>query len=869
VTPSEYARLKGLFFASLDRPAGERDAFVEGSCAGDAELRGRLLALLDASHEGDGFLEERPELPAEEEEGLAAGARLGPWEIMREIGHGGMGTVYEARRAEGDFLRRTAVKVVRPEIATAFFLRRFRTERRILAGLDHPNIARLLDAGATPDGLPYVVLEFVEGEPLLTHCASRGLGLIDRLHLFRQICAAVEHAHRNLVVHRDLKPGNILVTAEGIPKLLDFGIAKLMEPETGPGPEGTATLLHLMTPDYASPEQVGNGRITTATDVYSLGVVLYELLTGQRPYRFETSDSREIARIISEQDPTKPSVRVTQAEQESSGPRDEPYSAGASAGLRSAGLAPRRAYRALRGDLDNIVMMAMRKEPERRYASVRQLSNDILRHLEGRPVVARRDTVGYRSGKFIRRHRAAVAAAALVVAALGAGFVVTVHEKRLADVQRVRAERRFNDVRKLAGSFLFEFHDAIRDLPGSTPARALVVKRGLEYLDSLVRESGGDPGLRRELAAAYQKVGDVQGDRSSANLGDTKGALRSFRKALAMREALAAQAPGNAELAGELAVTLDSVGDILSETGDRAGAFDAIRRALKVREAIVAADPKGVASRRALATSYHKIAGGFAERGEFREALPVWRKEIELFEALWRENPTDKRAQRNVALSYKYTGSTLEALGDTAGALDLYRKAVSLDEARSAADPTNAQARIDLSYSYGALSVCLGGTGDYDGALTTYRKAFAIRRALADADPKNVNAQMTVARAYLRIGEIFQMKADPVSALESYGKALAIEETLSKSDASNEVARERVAVALNHRASAEASIAAASRTPLVLRADHWREARSIYRKSLEIWQDLSRRGVLRASSAGEPDRVAQQIALCDEALKKP
>jgi non-specific serine/threonine protein kinase/serine/threonine-protein kinase len=851
----DYGRLKELFFAALERPAAERGPFLEAVCAGDADLHARLSGLLEAAREGDGFLEVPPELPADPSDGLAAGARLGPWEIVREIGRGGMGAVYEARRAEGDFTRRTAVKVVRPEIATPFFVERFRKERRILAGLDHPHIARLIDAGAASDGLPYVVLEYVEGEPLLDHCAARGLGVVERLRLFRQICAAVDYAHRNLVVHRDLKPSNILVTAEGVPKLLDFGIAKLLEPETGSGPQATMTQLHLLTPEYASPEQFGGGRITTATDVYSLGVVLYELLTGRRPFYFGTSDPREIARLVGELQPPKPSVRVTRPEPEPASVKPPPGT-------------PGKLARRLRGDLDTIVMTAMRKEPDRRYASVGALSEDVLRHLEGRPILARKDTLGYRSSRFVRRHRAGVAAGFLVAAALAAGFVMTLHQKRVAEFERARAERRFNDVRKLAGSFLFEFHDAIQNLPGSTPARSLVVKRALQYLDSLSAESASDPGLRRELASAYQKVGEVQGEAGSANLGDTRGALRSFRKALAMREALARESPGNAELAQELGATLDSLGSTLTQTGNTAAAFDTYRRALEVREKIVAADPHGVVPRRALATSYHHIAEGLVDRGEYRQALSVWRKESELFENLWKENPADKRAQRNVALGYKYLGGTLERLGNHAEALELYTRAVALDEARSAADPTGAQARIDLSFSYGARAICLLNLKDVEGALTTYRKAFAIREALAEADPKNANAQGALARAYLRIGEILEKKPDPAAALASYRKALAIEEIRSKSDPSNEVARVAVAVALSHQARAETLLAAARTTPIASRASHWREARATYRKSLELWVDMRSRGVLSGTNSGEPARVAQQIALCDEALRK-
>jgi len=850
----DYGRLKELFFAALELPAVERGPFLEAACGGDADLHARLSGLLEAAREGDGFLEVPPGLPPDPSVGLAAGVRLGPWEIVREIGRGGMGAVYEARRAEGDFTRRTAVKVVRPEIATPFFVERFRKERRILAGLDHPHIARLIDAGAASDGLPYVVLEYVEGEPLLDHCAARGLGVAERLRLFRQVCEAVDYAHRSLVVHRDLKPSNILVTADGVPKLLDFGIAKLLEPETGSGPQATMTQLHLLTPEYASPEQFGGGRITTATDVYSLGVVLYELLTGRRPFHFGTSDSREIARLVGELQPAKPSVRVTRPEPEPS--------------VRVPPGTPEKLARRLRGDLDTIVMTAMRKEPERRYASVGALSEDVLRHLEGRPILARKDTLGYRSSRFVRRHRAGVAAGLVVAAALGAGFVMTLHQKRVAEFEKARAERRFNDVRKLAGSFLFELHDAIQNLPGSTPARSLIVKRALEYLDSLSAESASDSGLRRELAAAYQKVGEVQGESGAANLGDTRGASRSFRKALAMREALFRASPRNAELAQELGVTLDSLGDSLVQTGNIEGALDTYRRALEVREKMVAADPHGVVPRRALATSYHKIASNLVDRGEYRQALSVWRKESALFETLWKENPADKRAQRNAALGYKYLGGTLEQLGDRAEALDLYTRAVALDEARSAADPTNAQARIDLSFSYGARAICLLNLQDVEGALTTYRKALAIREALAEADPKNANARGALARAHLRIGEILEEKPDPAAALASYRKALAIDETLSKSDPSNEVARVAVAVALSHEARAETLLAAAPNTPPASRAGHWRDARSTYRRSLDLWVDMRTRGVLKGANSGEPARVAEQIALCDEALRK-
>ena len=873
MTPQDWRRIKDILNGAMERTAEQRAAYLASACGGDTDLRRNVDALIASAEETwDGFgpsLVVPTDGPTRALPQTKVGQRIGAYEISAEIGRGGMGTVYAARRADDQFRKRVAIKIVRRGTDTDSVLRRFRNERQILAALDHPNIARLLDGGVTADGLPYLVMEYVEGQQLLEYCDRHKLATGDRLKLFRSVCSAVQFAHQNLVVHRDLKPSNILITAEGVPKLLDFGIAKLLNPELGSQTmEYTESAMRLMTPDYASPEQVRGEPITTSSDVYSLGVVLYELLTGHRPYRVKNAQPQEIARVVGEQVPDKPSTAVTRVEEVPG-----PGGAGSvSVTPQSVSITrdsePEKLRRRLLGDLDTIVFMAMRKEPQRRYASVEQLSEDVLRHLEGRPVMARQDTFGYRAGKFIRRHRAAVAAAGLVILALVAGLVMTLREKREAEVQRARAERRFNDVRKLAGSFLFEFHDAIRNLPGSTPARELVVKRALEYLNDLSKESSSDPTLRRDLAAAYQKVGDVQGSRSAANLGDTPGAMKSYRKALELREALAAQDPGNVEVQGELAVTLDSVGDMLSQTGDKAGANDAYGRALKIREALVASDPKSVSARRSLGASYHRLASFLADRQEYREALPFWRKEVDLYEALWRENPNDSRAQRNVALSYKYTGGTLESLGDKAAALELYRKAVALDEARSAANPTDAEARIDLSFSYGALSVCLSNMGDLDGALETYRKALAIRQALADADPKNVNAQSALVRAHWRIGHFLDKKGDAASALASFRKALAIQEGLSRVDPSNEAVREGLAGALGRVADAEAALGASAKTPAASRPGHWKEARSFYQRSLDIWQDLSRRGLLRGGNVGEPDRVAAQLTRCNEALKQ-
>jgi serine/threonine-protein kinase len=418
-----WAHVKKLFDAAVDLAPDERAVLIARECDGDDALRLEVESLLESDRLTGEFIEEpMVEIPSDLfpdtlEESLV-GRQFGAYQIIREIGRGGLGAVYLAARADDEYRKEVALKVVRRGLDTDDILRRFRNERQILAQLDHPNIARLTDGGTTDNGLPYFVMDYVRGEPLGAYCEAHGLGTTERLNLFRKVCSAVTYAHQNLVIHRDLKPSNILVAADGEPKLLDFGIAKLLGSEEEPLAQ-TMAGQRLMTPDYASPEQVKGEKITTASDVYSLGVVLYELLTGRRPYRLKTRTPDEIARAITTQEPERPSSAVTKV--------DHPP---------SSILHPR----SLRGDIDNIVLMAMRKEPARRYASVGQFSEDIRRHLAGLPVFARKDTVSYRAGKFVNRHRIGVAAAALILLSLLAGIIATLIQVRTARRERARAE---------------------------------------------------------------------------------------------------------------------------------------------------------------------------------------------------------------------------------------------------------------------------------------------------------------------------------------------------------------------------------------------------------------------------------------------
>ena len=407
--------MEEVFQAALECEPERRSAYLDTSCNGDRLLREEVESLL-ASYQSRTFTE-----AAAFDDGLRLlercesliGRNIGPYHVIREIGEGGMGAVYLAARADDVFEKQVAIKIMPQSLSTESMIQRFRSERQILASLEHPNITRLLDGGTTGDGLQYFVMEYIKGQPIDEYCEQQQLSTTERLRLFRIVCAAVHYAHQNLIIHRDIKPGNVLVTAEGVPRLLDFGIAKLLNPEGSlETSAATLTVARLMTPEYASPEQVRGETVTTASDVYSLGVLLYELLAGRKPYRLTGKSAAEVERAICGEEPERPSVAASTA-----------------------------VGRRLRGDLDNIILMAMRKERQRRYGSVEQFSEDIRRHLAGLPVIARPDTVGYRTTKFVARHKAGVAAAALLVLTLAAGVVATAWQARVARLETAKAQR--------------------------------------------------------------------------------------------------------------------------------------------------------------------------------------------------------------------------------------------------------------------------------------------------------------------------------------------------------------------------------------------------------------------------------------------
>ena len=771
MTPERWARVTELFDAACQLPTAARDAWLDASGA-DAELRAEVRAMLEAFDTDPGYLEQP--LAAADALGEAVrdpltGRRLGSWRLVRKVGQGGMGIVYEAHRDDDAFERRAAVKLL-PAWSAGALSERFRFERRVLAGLDHAGIARLIDAGSGDDGLPYCVMEFVDGAPIDVWCRERSLPLRERVELFTRVCDAVAYAHQHLVVHRDLKPANILVTGDGQPKLLDFGIATLLEAEGGAAIGTTRTGHSSFTPEFASPEQVRGDRVTTSSDVYSLGVLLYVLLTGRRPYDLGGLPPLDAIRAICDAEPPRPSAAAA------------PALAGA-----------------LRGDLDNIVARALRKAPAERYATVDAFADDLRAWRDGRPVTAVPASMAYLARRFMRRNRLLVAAAATVTAAVVGGGAVAVWQARIARAEKASAEARFNDVRALANAVVGPLYDAIAAVPGSTAARQVLVTEALAYLDRLAALSANDVDLKAELAEAYQKIGDVQGNHLDANLGDVRAARASYEKLLALRQAVFAARPdpvsrrelARAELLlGDLALgenhlddatvrygrVLDLIAPAMASAPDEATVLMAARAhgrsavalgwAGRTQDAAAAFDTaiallEARAARTDASADVHQsLAATLANSGDiyyyaeqFDRALQRFERALEMARRPPAGTP-ETAVRRRLSQALIRTAAALKEVGRLQDALTLETEAIALLEASTALDPRDVTVRFDLATTRQNVAITHLRRGDLAPARREATAALALFAATTAASPGSRQFQFDFAATWTTLGQI-------------------------------------------------------------------------------------------------------------------
>jgi non-specific serine/threonine protein kinase/serine/threonine-protein kinase len=685
---NSWREVEQAFSEVFELPEEQRQTYLDRPDLAP-EARERTRELLQAWHQSEGFLEQPALILRHDTADHRIGESFGPWRLVSVIGSGGMGTVYRGERDDHQFKQIAAVKVVSVGRVTPSAERRFREERQILARLEHPGVARLIDGGVSKDGSPYLVMELISGTRIDRWARDRSLKPEERLRLFRQVCDAVQFAHQNLVVHCDLKPANILVTPEGAPKLLDFGIARVIS--EGQTSAGTVTVA--MTPDYASPEQVRGAPLTTATDIYSLGVVLHLLLTGRAPYRLQGMTLDQLLATVCDREIDAPRTGST--------------------------------------DLDSIILKALRKDPAERYGSAAELSADIGRYLDGLPVDARPPRAAYVMRKFVARHRLGVAAAAMVALLLVTAGAAIVWESRIAS-------RRFNDVRELAHFVLFDMDKAIEPLGGSTPIRKSLISHGLQYLDGLAKDASGDPNLQREIGEAYLRIGDVSGLPSEPNLGDTPGALRSYQRAVDELEPLFRKNPRDAEAGKALGSAYQHLGIVYS--ADRRGE-DAMRAADKLLavQQKLAETQTGDPARQGLAVAYSTRASAAMALGRNDQFLRDYTAATQIFEELLAKDPTNPNRQRNAALGHKYIAGQIRTQRTDPSEIRFHlHRAEELDEARVKADPSNRTAKLDLSFDYSQDGDFQEDQKDWTAARDSYLKVLAIREDLARSDPADV-----------------------------------------------------------------------------------------------------------------------------------
>jgi non-specific serine/threonine protein kinase/serine/threonine-protein kinase len=776
-----WEQIRQAFHAAVDLPPEKRGAYLDQACP-DAALRKEVESLLTAhANAGDRLEQASVKLGAAgalfDTTDPWIGTFIGPYQVIAPIGKGGMGAVYRAVRVEEKYVKQVAIKLLRPALGDDSYHQRFMNERQIMASLDHPNIARLLDVG-TIKGLPYYVMEYIDGEHIDDYCDHRRLTTRARLNLFLQVCSAVQYAHQHLVVHRDLKPQNILITSDGKPKLLDFGIAKPLDPEIFLQTTAlTVSNMKPMTPEYASPEQVRGEPITISSDVYSLGVLLYRLLTGHSPHEASGRQFHELARAISETEPLRPSLVIDRITQETDGEGSPIQLSPENISEVREGQVEALRHR-LKGDLDNILLMVLRKEPERRYSSVEQFADDIRRHLEGRPVIARKDTIRYRTIKFAQRHKAAVAGATLAGLSLIGGIVATSWQAHIAKVERAKAERRFNDVRHLTNALIFDMESAISELPKSIAARKLLLDNALKYLDSLARESKGNVDLQRELASAYKKLGDVQGYPFQGNVGDTAGALESYRKVVEIREALVAENPNAGEERHALAEGYRVLGQMQITTGNLNGALSSAFKALAIMEPLVKEYPNEFKMLDELENAYELIGdiqggnGVTANLGDLPGALENHGKALAVAQQALRLFPDDPRAQRAVAIYELKIGEDQVEQGDRALGVENYRKGLEVYKAL-ASKSENPKLTRDMHVIYTRIGNAYLMEGKSTEAIENYRAALEILKQKG-TDTRDALARLDFATTEAMLGQAMAQAGDRGSGLAQLSRAINI-----------------------------------------------------------------------------------------------
>jgi serine/threonine protein kinase len=736
MTIDRWKWIEEIFQSALERPSSQRSQYVAQVCGDDYELRSEVESLL-ASDSGavtalHSVIETDVVKLSRESSASDAGLRVGPYSLVRELDSGGMGVVYLAVRSDDQYFQIVAIKMIRKGMEWPSLIHRFRAERQILANLTHPNIGAILDGGETEDGRPFIVMEYVEGQPITRACESCSLSIREKVELFRSVCSAAHFAHQKLVIHRDIKPSNVLVTPQGVVKLIDFGVSKPLGPHLVPSElPKTESWQRLMTPDYASPEQLQGQEVTTASDIYSLGVLLFELLTGSRPYSLGELSPAAAERIVCEGDIPKPSSVP--------------------------GLAD-RVRNQVAGDLDRIVSKAMDQDPSKRYLSAQHLEEDLVRFLQGEPVLARDATPIYRLSKFIKRHRTACLMACVTLVVLAGSIFL--HQR-----QSHAADSRVKQVATLADSAISDLTAKLQQSPVSTEAQASLFHSALGYLEQLRRDSGNDPRLLLELSKAYTRVGDLEGSPFVANLGNSGTAVASYQEAL--RAAIDARARMPVEDSTEAVIeAYHRLAGMESFLGNTREALDGYQKSLPLATEFLQLKPDDPIRRRLLATNYAGIGDVELSRLEPDRALNNYQEAFRVFGS----DPSGQEDHdRTLTRLYLRRARALNELGSQSETVADTRKAIEVAQGLTRKFPSERQAQRDLFFAYQNMVLTLAGrdllnVGDSNQAQLYARKVLEIAEALDAGDPKNVQERYDLALAYAAMGDSFRLSQQEIAA---------------------------------------------------------------------------------------------------------
>ena len=746
---SLWEQLKPILEIALTLDPSDRDAYLKTACSGNLNLYDAALNLL-ANESPVTFELSQAIRVSQVESAYHEGQILGHYKLIEEIGRGGMGTVFLAERTDGEYDQRVAIKILQVGRSSDSLIQKLRNERQILANLKHPNIVNILDGGTSDQGIPFIVMEYVDGTMITDYIEEHNLNLQQKLNLFQKLCEVISFAHQKLIIHRDIKPSNILISQSGEIKLLDFGIAKILNQQ---GQSFQETQQLFITPDYASPEHIKGQHLTISSEVYSLGILFYQILTGVNPFKSEKKNLSEVMEMICEFNPLPPSKRFEKTKNK------------------------------LKGDIDNICLKALRKDAKERYHSVDHFSQDIDRYLQHIPVTATKDQWSYRAKKFVSRNRNYILSGLSIFTITLAGLFSSLY-------QAGEAKAMFNDLRGLTGSMLFEFYDGISSLEGATQAKEMIVSKTITYLEKMENRNSGNHDLMNDVSDGYQRLGNIQGNSYYANMGLSDDALKSFEKAVTISENLVTKYPTNQKYLFSLSQAFLGLGDVLYTLNELDSALLRYKKSNHLLLGLTEKYPDSLNYVLALSESFNRIGDvsgmyGYSNLGNTAMAISSYNQSIDILEKLVVKAPDNTIFRNSLALSLAMLSNLYTVTGKFDEAIGAGYKSVSSFEALLEQDPHNYLRKTNILVTKNAMREPLSEVLRLDEALTLLKGVESNLLESQKIDPENIHIQSNLAINYNALGRVLSEKGQYENAALEFQKAYILNQSLVKNSENN------------------------------------------------------------------------------------